>query len=316
MRYPGALDAAVTNLIEAEGGLSRQTAELSAAYRKGKNSSTVDIGAYLAARVPATFAANQRVMAEISELMPDLTPSSLLDVGSGPGTACWAALDAWTSLQRLTQCEQDEAFAKSAITLNAASDIPVLGAARLLRMSERVLPLEEKADLVIASYMLAELSLDAMAETAKRLWARSTQVLVLIEPGTPRGFQRLRIVRDQALSWGAHVIAPCTHQLACPMAGDDWCHFKVRLSRSRAHMHAKGAVVPFEDEPFSYLVLARHAASQIGARVIAAPNVTKIEARLRLCADGKVEDRVIPARDKPTYKRAKKIDWGDRWTHS
>jgi ribosomal protein RSM22 (predicted rRNA methylase) len=316
MRYPGALDAAVTTLIEAEGGLSRQAAELSAAYRKGKNSSAVDIGAYLAARVPATFAANQRVMAEIAELMPDFTPATLLDVGSGPGTACWAALDAWASLQRVTQCEQDEAFAKSAITLNAASDISALSAARLIRISERALPLQEKADLVIASYMLAELPLDAMAETAKRLWARATQLLVLIEPGTPQGFQRLRIVRDHALSWGAHVIAPCTHQLACPMAGDDWCHFKVRLSRSRAHMHAKGAVVPFEDEPFSYLVLAREAVAQTAARVISAPSVTKIEARLRLCADGKVEERVISARDKSTYKRAKKIAWGDRWTHS
>jgi ribosomal protein RSM22 (predicted rRNA methylase) len=313
MRYPGALDAAVTTLIEAEGGLSRQAAELSAAYRKGKTSSAVDIGAYLAARVPATFAANQRVMAEIAELMLTFAPSTLLDVGSGPGTACWAALDAWTSLQRVAQCEQDEAFAKSATTLNAASDIPALSAARLLRMSERALPLEEKAELVIASYMLAELPLEAMAETAKRLWARCTQLLVLIEPGTPQGFQRLRLVRDHALSWGAHVVAPCTHQLACPMAGDDWCHFKVRLSRSRAHMHAKGAVVPFEDEPFSYLVLARKPVPQTSARIISAPSVTKIEARMRLCVEGKIEDHTIPARDKPTYKRAKKITWGDRW---
>jgi ribosomal protein RSM22 (predicted rRNA methylase) len=312
MRYPGALDAAVSDLIEAEGGLSRQSAELTSAYRKGQSSSSVDIRAYLAARVPATFAANQRVMAEIVELMPGFAPASLLDIGSGPGTACWAALQKWDSVQHITQCEQDASFAQSAESLNAASQIPSLASARLLRMAERSLPIEEKADLVIASYMLAELSLDAMAETAKRLWVRSNQLLVLIEPGTPKGFQRLRIVRDHVLAWGAHVVAPCTHQLACPMAGDDWCHFKVRLSRSRQHMHAKGAVVPFEDEPFSYLVLAREPLPQSGARVLAAPNVTKIEARLRLCVDGKVEDRVIPARDKPDYKRAKRISWGDK----
>jgi ribosomal protein RSM22 (predicted rRNA methylase) len=313
MRYPGALDAAVSEMIEAEGGLSRQSAALTSAYRKGQTSSAVDIRAYLAARVPATFAANQRVMSEVVELMPAFAPTSLLDVGSGPGTACWAALDAWSSLSHVTQCEQDEAFAKSAISLNAASDIPALSAARLLRQSERALSLEEKADLVIASYMLAELPLEAVAETAKRLWARATQLLVLIEPGTPQGFQRLRMVRDHALSWGAQVIAPCTHQLACPMAGDDWCHFKVRLSRSRQHMHAKGAVVPFEDEPFSYLVLARKLVPQTSARIISAPTVTKIEARFRLCVEGKIEDHTIPARDKPIYKRAKKITWGDRW---
>jgi ribosomal protein RSM22 (predicted rRNA methylase) len=314
MRYPGALDAAVTDLIEAQGGLSRQSAELTSAYRKGQNSSAVDIQAYLAARVPATFAANQRVVAEVAALMPGFAPSSLLDIGSGPGTACWVAIEKWQSLKQIAQCEQDATFAQSAVSLNAASELPSLASARLLRMAERTLPLEETADLVIASYMLAELPLDAMAETAKRLWTRSKQLLILIEPGTPQGFQRLRIVRDHVLSWGSHVIAPCTHHLACPMAGDDWCHFKVRLSRSRQHMHAKAAIVPFEDEPFSYLVLAREGVAQSAARVVAAPSVTKIETRLRLCADGKMEDLAIPARDKPTYKRAKKITWGDRWS--
>ena len=41
------------------------------------------------------------------------------------------------------------------------------------------------------------------------------------------------------------------------MMGDDWCHFSVRLPRSREHMHAKRAKVPFEDERFAYLAVSR-----------------------------------------------------------
>ena len=43
-----------------------------------------------------------------------------------------------------------------------------------------------RADLVIASYVLAELPLEDMAKVAARLWARTAEVLLLLEPGTPK----------------------------------------------------------------------------------------------------------------------------------
>jgi ribosomal protein RSM22 (predicted rRNA methylase) len=313
MRYPGAIDEAVDRLVSVSGGLARSSTQLTETYRRGATSRAVDVRAYLAARVPATFAANQRVMEEMREVVPDFVPTSLLDIGAGPGTASWAAVASWPSLAKIVQCEQDASFAEVAQALNAGSGIDALQSARLLRSAERALPIDERADLVIASYMLAELPLEAMRETALRLWTRSEKVLLLIEPGTPQGFARLRVVRDVLLGTGAQVIAPCTHQLACPMAGNDWCHFKVRLARSRAHMHAKGAIVPFEDEPFSYLVLGRELVAPKGGRIIAPTNVSKIRARLRLCADGQIKDQDIAARDKPAYKRAKKVAWGERW---
>ena len=76
-------------------------------------------------------------------------------------------------------------------------------------------------------------------------------------------------------------------------------------------MHAKAARVPFEDERFAYLVLAREGAPPRGARIIAPPQHAKPGITLRLCQDGRTETLTVARRDAAAYKRARKLDWGD-----
>jgi ribosomal protein RSM22 (predicted rRNA methylase) len=313
--YPGNLNDAIGAWLKhaSIGGLVEKTARLSTSYRKGANSSTVDLGAYMVSRVPATFAANIRVHEALAQILPDFAPVSVLDIGAGPGTASWAALDRWTSIATITHCEQDQSFAWLAAKLNAESGLDALKRSTLMQKSEAGLPLDIKADIVIASYMLAEIPLETMPQVAKRLWDRTEHVLMLIEPGTPKGFARLRSIRETLLGQGAFVIAPCTHQNTCPMLGKNWCHFKTRVQRSREHMHAKQATVPFEDEAFSYLVMSRHPIKQSGGRVVAPSTINKVAATLPLCNSAGLHDETIASRDKPAYKRAKKIGWGDVW---
>jgi ribosomal protein RSM22 (predicted rRNA methylase) len=85
------------------------------------------------------------------------------------------------------------------------------------------------------------------------------------------------------------------------------------VQRSREHMHAKQATVPFEDESFSYLVLSRKAVPQTGGRIIAPVAINKVAATLPLCNGTGLHDETIASRDRPAYKRAKKIGWGDVW---
>lgn len=315
MILPGNLNVALAHWLDetGRGGLGDATAALSKAYKAGSNSHAVNLAAYVATRVPATYAANGRVLEALAEAWPGFAPQSLLDVGAGPGVASWAALEQWPEISAITQIEHDAKFVELARRLNAESEI-----ATLQKSTVRQVHLQNAtgvaADLVVASYVLAELPIAEMAQTAELLWTAATQALVLIEPGTPQGFARLRIIRDHLLARDAHVVAPCTHAAACPMKGDDWCHFKVRLARSRAHMHAKGAIVPFEDEAFSYLVLARQAVAVSGTRVLTSPDATKAGIALQLCDGRGLHRENIASRDKQTYKRAKKTRWGDRWT--
>ena len=56
--------------------------------------------AYSVMRMPACYAVAFRVLRELRLARPNLSPSSLLDFGSGPGTAIWAAQQVSASAAR------------------------------------------------------------------------------------------------------------------------------------------------------------------------------------------------------------------------
>ena len=96
-------------------------------------------------------------------------------------------------------------------------------------------------------------------------------MLIIVEPGTPTGWTRILRMRDLLIAAGAHIIAPCPHAFACPLAPPDWCHFAQRVERSKLHRETKQAESPFEDEKFIYLAVSRIAGRQPAGRVIARP---------------------------------------------
>jgi ribosomal protein RSM22 (predicted rRNA methylase) len=138
-------------------------------------------------------------------------------------------------------------------------------------------------------------------------------LLVLVEPGTPAGFARILAARSVLVSEGANLLAPCPHARDCPLAAPDWCHFSVRLPRSRDHRFAKGADAPFEDEKFAYLIAARPqvAAAARSPRVLAPPRAGKPGIRLKLCGPEGLEARFVGRRDKAAHAQARRLGWGD-----
>jgi ribosomal protein RSM22 (predicted rRNA methylase) len=136
--------------------------------------------------------------------------------------------------------------------------------------------------------------------------------LLIVEPGTPAGWQRILDARDLLLKQGAHLIAPCPHAQSCPLLAPDWCHFSRRVSRSRAHLQAKGAEVPWEDEKFSYLAVSRNSAALPAARIIASPRAGSGKIELKLCqSDGQARAVLVTKREGDRYKKARRLGWGD-----
>jgi len=300
-------------------GLSRndaagRAAVISQTYRDGGGSGTIrseaDALAYALARMPATYAAVTASLNALREIRPDFAPKDLLDVGAGPGTATWAAAEAFSSLQDFTLLDANRALRALALDLGGGN-----GRLRGMRYqhgeARAELARAEAADLVVASYMIGEIG-DAERKTlAELMWAKTRDTLLIVEPGTPAGYARILALRAQLIASGAHVAAPCPHNDKCPLTAPDWCHFTQRLPRSRAHKQLKSAELPYEDEKFAYVALTRAPVAQRPARVLAQPDVSKVEVTAKLCtARGLVIARV-PRRAKADYAAARRWRWGD-----
>ena len=311
---PADLRAALDAKLE---GLSRQDAAARAAlisktYRDGGSSiaikSETDALAYALVRMPATYAAVSACLNALLEVRPDFAPRRLLDVGAGPGTASWAAAEAFASLEAFMLLDINAALQTLALNLGKAH--PRL-AAMTCRRDEDALDEADPADLVIASYLIGEVSEAEQRALAERLWTKTQDTLLVVEPGTPAGYARITELRTQLIAHGAHVAAPCPHDRDCPLEAPDWCHFAQRLPRLRAHIQIKGAELPFEDEKFSYVVLTREPAKVRFSRVLAPPDVGKVEVSAKLCTAGGVEIAKAPRRDKAAYAQARRWRWGD-----
>jgi len=319
----GDAGAALAEAIERElSGLGRRdlrgaASALSQRYRSapaaepGPGLLSAELQAYLATRVPATFAATRRVLAEVGSLRPGWAPASVLDIGAGPGTATWAAAAVFPSLERAALIEREpEMAALGARLARSGAASVVAGAAWTVADAAEVTGHE--SDLVLAAYVLGELGPSRQRTCLERWWAATRGELILVEPGTPVGFERLRAARSALIGWGAQVTAPCPHDGRCPMAGSDWCHFAVRLARSSLHRGAKGAQLGYEDEKFSYLAVSTSRHSVPVARLVRSPRPHKGHVRVWLCEADGLHERVISRRDGELYKRARAARWGDR----
>jgi ribosomal protein RSM22 (predicted rRNA methylase) len=313
---PDRLRDALARLTE---GLSRReladrAKAISETYRGGGTSKPIaddrDALAYALARMPATYAAVSACLAALREARPDFLPASMIDAGAGPGTAAWAATVAFPSLSDIALLDANPVLMQLARTLTA-DHAPLADAGFRVGALDQLLANAPGADLVVASYVIGELSDRERNELTAMLWEHTRDTLLVVEPGTPAGYARIIALRAQLIAQGAHVLAPCPHDSACPLVAPDWCHFAQRLPRSRDHMLMKDADVPFEDEKFSYVALSRTPSEVRTARVLAPPLLTKAEITAKLCAVEGLTRKSIARRDKSAYANARRWRWGE-----
>ncbi|MFS8564287.1 MAG: small ribosomal subunit Rsm22 family protein [Rhabdochlamydiaceae bacterium] len=220
--------------------------------------------AYLVTRFPATFAAITRVLQEISSMRME----TMLDLGAGPGTGYLAAKEIFPQLQTASLLETDPVFMEIGKKL-------IEDKVTWVRQDLKEAGILEAQDLVLLSYSIGEIPEKYWDSILQAAWKATKKVLVIIEPGTPRGFSHIRHVREKMISYGGSVVAPCPHQNACPMKEPDWCHFSTRLTRNYLHKIAKEAALGFEDEKFSYIIVSKEKISPSGNRILRPPQKRK-----------------------------------------
>jgi ribosomal protein RSM22 (predicted rRNA methylase) len=318
MELPARLRQGVDSLLEKVplAALKQAAKTLSERYRAELRDGRLHMGedmavkAYLATRLPATYAAIRASLEALSEARPDFQPTSLLDIGAGPGTMLWATTDAWPELERAVLVEASAAVRKAGQALAEGA----IAARTDWIAGDATIDLDgiKPADLVSAAYVLDEIVPASLPKLIDRLWRLTADTLLLVEPGTPAGWQRILDTRTQLLGLGANIVAPCAHQAPCPIVSPDWCHFSRRVARTKIHLRSKGAVVPFEDEKFIYLAVSRAPVARTTGRVLSPPRAGSGKVSLKLClASGAAETRLITKRDGELFKAARRIDWGD-----
>lgn len=266
--------------------------------------------AYLVTRLPATYAACSAVFREMARLHRNFSPVSMLDLGAGPGTAAWAAMERWPSLERFTFLESNRDFAEMGRRM--ASHSVKLEQAQWQIANMALLPELPSADLVVLSYAMGETSDTHAAVSAA--WLAANQSLVIIEPGTPRNFEQIARVRRELIAQGAHVLAPCPHKNVCPMhVTNDWCHFAVRVERTAEHRRMKGGALGYEDEKFSYLAFAKSPVEPAESRIVRHPRTHGGFIELTLCTSEGLQNRTITRSRRDLFRAARRAVWGDEW---
>ena len=313
MEFPYELRCEIERLLESE-NLKQLTAAaegISSRYRSesGTGKSLVsgrrDVLAYAAVRMPATFGAVSKAL-EAALAHFDGEINSILDIGAGTGAASFAA-NLLTECENITCVERERTMSEIGERLAAAMNLPIKWENRDITQG-----LHGSADLVLSSYCMNELSAAARTEAVKRLWASAEKLLLIVDTGTPVGYSQLKEARDILIKEGAHIIAPCPHEGACPLDEGDWCHFTARIARSKLHKQLKGGDAPYEDEKFCFRAASREDYGRCEARILRHPRIDSGRITLKLCTAGGICERMVTKKD-PRFKAARKSDCGDEF---
>jgi ribosomal protein RSM22 (predicted rRNA methylase) len=250
--------------------------------------------------MPATFASSHLAVGELHARLAERPLATVLDAGAGTGAAS-LAVRRWYPEARITMIERDAALAAKAREL--------LPDASLIAADLNGMQSLPPHDLVIASYSVGE----AGEGLAARLWQAAGMALVIIEPGTPKGFAMIRRIRSLLLERGAHIAAPCPAETPCPIAEPDWCHFGARVERSSLHRRIKGAQLGYEDEKFSYVAFVRESVTPAQARILRRPQQQPGWISLETCTPAGLKSERVLKRDRDAFRLARKAAWGSPW---
>ncbi len=296
----------VKKLISAANAISERYRS-EAASGKPLITNDTEAAAYAIVRMPATIGASGSAM-QYSADRYDGEIRSVLDIGAGTGACSWAAAEIFPDIEKITCLEREKSMIDFGRTLMVKGDFP-FDCQWISR--DITTGFDMKADLVTASYVLNEMPEKMQEKLISAMWNATGKLMIIIEPGTPKGFKNILRIREQLTESGAKILAPCPHSDKCPLPDDDWCHFTARVSRTKLHKQLKGGDVPYEDEKFCYIAAVRDDCTPCSSRVLRHPKIESGKITLKLCNTDGIIEKIVTKKDGALFKKARKADCGD-----
>jgi ribosomal protein RSM22 (predicted rRNA methylase) len=253
------LQTAIGSLVETEGITPRKLAEgvseLSCLFTKNRSRLSRSYledktlrAAYLQYFLPVNLAKVQVLLNEMPTL-ESVKCFSVLDLGSGPGTAALAILDWWQ------QCGLNHALSVTAVEGSTAAlkqagqlwdrycratgvgEVSLEAYAEDLERGAWVDQVRQKGPfhLIIIANCLNEIHAEAQDSIERRAalvgealsLLASNGTMMIIEPALRETSRALHQVRDRLLQEKqCSIYSPCLHEHSCPALAkpDDWCH--------------------------------------------------------------------------------------------
>ncbi|XP_034255031.1 methyltransferase-like protein 17, mitochondrial isoform X2 [Thrips palmi] len=281
---------------------------------------------YFVSRTAAEYCVLHKIFHQIQLSNPEFTPSTLFDFGSGVGSGYWAAKEVWqNSLKEIynvdTNVNMNE-LASKILQMTNTSFSPKDGV-----YFRQFLPVssDRTYDITLSSFTLLELpSFKDRMEAVSTLWAKTENYLVIVEDGTNAGYQAVIEARNlithmesnkSSKGVGAHVVAPCMHELVCPRFVHDLtpCNFEVSYLPPRFLNNKQDRMKHL----YSYIVLKKGPRPKDDSqwpRCVRETLIRNKHIHLRLCtAEGTLENVLIQKayNCSNAYKCAKHTKWGD-----
>ena len=267
----------------------------------------IDTKVYSVIRYPATFKAFSSALSySISHYIGDI--KTAIDFGAGSGAVSLVTL-LNLNLEHITLLEKEQTMID--IGQYLFKSIHLDSKVKYTKSDITKGKYDIHADLVYSSYVLNELDKSNIYIVLDKMWECTNKILLIVEPGTPKGFEIIKIVREYLLSKNGYILAPCPHMDKCPMTSNDWCHFSTRVARSKLHKTLKGGDAPYEDEKYCYIAFSKSPCARCTNRILRHPQISSGFITLEVCSPKELSAIKITKKDKEMFRIVRKAKSGD-----
>ena len=262
---------------------------------------------YAVSRMPATYAAvHSAVCQTLENYSEDL--QTLFDIGAGTGAATWAINDI-IDISNIRCFEREQNMMNIGKQLMNNTELSKVQWEQFDILQDDI---KERSDIVVTSYMINELPEKEKEIVIRKLWNATNKLLIIIEPGTPAGFDNILKIRKELLKKGGYIVSPCCNQGECKISKGDWCAFYARVFRSSIHKQAKKGELGYEDEKFSYIAFSKRPVKIDGDRILRHPQIYKGYVNVKLCTKDGIQEKKYSKKDGDIYKRVRKVGAGEK----